>query len=172
MRYLPACPVDSKAHRAGCAVKPKRRRGIAATELALLVPFLAALILGMCELGRAVMIKDTLTNAARKGCRTGTAVNKTYQDIINDVDNILTDNNIPVADATVTVQIASYTGSSTAPSWGSYTTVTNNAGFTVNPLDKISVQVSIPATDVLWFGTHFMSNTAVESETLVMLRQG
>jgi Flp pilus assembly protein TadG len=150
----------------------RRRRGIAATEFAVLAPFLVALIIGMCEMGRLVMVKETLTNAARKGCRTGVTAGKTYQNLLDDVNKVLTDNNLPSADATITVQIASYTGTSTNPSWGAFTTVTNGSSFTPNALDKVSVQVSLPVTDVLWFAPQFMSSTSVVSEALVMLKQG
>jgi Flp pilus assembly protein TadG len=150
----------------------ERRRGIAATELALLAPLLAALVMGMCEMGRAVIVKDILTNAARKGCRTGVTPSKTYQNVLDDVNNVFSDNNINSANVTIIVQIASYTGNSTTPSWGSFTTVSSNISFTPQPLDQISVKVSIPISNVLWFSPRFMSNTTIESETLTMVRQG
>src|SRR5262249_40199686 len=156
----------------GPPANPRRRRGIAAAEFAVLLPFLVAAVLGMVEIGRLVMVKDLLTNAARKGCRTGVTPGKGYQDILNDVNNILTDNNIPPSDATITIQVASYTGTSTTPSWGPPTTVTGGSVFAPNALDQVSVKVSIPVTDVLWFTPFFTSSTAVESEMVVMLRQG
>ena len=82
------------------------RRGLAATELAVLAPFLAALLMGMCEMGRAVMVKDILTDASRKGCRTGATPKKTFQNILDDVNNILSDNHISTANATITIQTA------------------------------------------------------------------
>jgi Flp pilus assembly protein TadG len=154
------------------SVLGRRRQGVAAAELAILAPFLATLVMGMCEMGRAVMVKDILTNAARKGCRTGTTSGKGYQNVLDDVNNILSDNNLGSSNSTITVQIASYTGSSTTPSWGSFTTVTTAAAFTPQPLDQVLVKVSIPVSNVLWFSPVFMSNKAIESETLIMVRQG
>lgn len=159
----------SEHHRLGTA---KRRRAIAAAELAVVAPLLGALVLGMCEMGRAVMVKDTLTNAARKGCRTGTTVGKSYQDILNDVNNIFTDNNISAGNATISVQVATYTGTATSPSWGPFTTVSSNATFNPQPLDQVSVKVTLPISNVLWFSPRFLSSKAVESETLAMVRQG
>jgi Flp pilus assembly protein TadG len=153
-------------------VPPRQRRGIAATEFAILAPFLCALVMGMVEMGRLVMVKETLTNAARKGCRTGVTPGKSYQNILDDVNNILTDNNITAANATITVQIAPYTGTSTTPSWGAFTTVTGASSFTPNALDQVSVKVSIGVTNVLWFIPVFTSSGSVESETLIMLKQG
>src|SRR5438309_9824553 len=132
-------------------VRTKRRRAAAATELAIMAPFLATLVMGMCEMGRAVMVKDILTNAARKGCRTGVTPGKTYQNVLDDVTNIFSDNNISSANVTITVQIAAYTGNSTTPSWGSFTTVTSNSAFTPNALDQVLVKVEVPAANVLWF---------------------
>jgi hypothetical protein len=128
--------------------------------------------MGMCEMGRAVIVKDILTNAARKGCRTGVTPGKTYQNVLDDVNNVFSDNNINSANVTIIVQIASYTGKSTTPSWGSFTTVSSNSAFTPQPLDQISVKVSIPISNVLWFSPRFMSNKTIESEALTMVRQG
>jgi Flp pilus assembly protein TadG len=154
------------------SVRKWRRRGIAATEFAILAPFLCALVMGMCEMARLVMVKETLTNAARKGCRTGVTPGKTYQNLLDDVNNILTENNITASNAIITVQVAPYTGTSTTPSWGSFTTVTGASSFTPNTLDKVSVKVSIGVTNVLWFLPVFVSSGSVESETLIMLKQG
>jgi Flp pilus assembly protein TadG len=154
------------------SARSRRRRAIAATEFALLAPFLAALIVGMFEMGRAMMVKDILTNAARKGCRTGVTLPKTYQNILDDVNNILTDNSLPSSKATITVQIATYTGTSTTPSWGPWTTVSSSSSYTPKVLDKVLVKISMNVTDVLWFAPTFMAKTAIESETVIMLRQG
>jgi Flp pilus assembly protein TadG len=154
------------------AVMTRRRRGVAATELAILAPLLGALVMGMCEMGRAVMVKDTLTNAARKGCRTGVTTGKNYQDIVDDVNNIFSDNSINLANSTITVQVASYTGNATTPSWGPFVTINSNSTFSPQPLDQVLVKVSLPVSNVLWFGPQFLSNKAIESETLTMVKQG
>jgi Flp pilus assembly protein TadG len=148
------------------------RSGIAVAEFAILSPFIAFLVIGMCEMGRAVMVKDILTNASRKGCRTGATAFRVYDDIINDATNILNDNNLKAAKATITVQVAPYTGTSSSPSWGPFVPATDDASFTPGAMDMISVKVSLGVTDVLWFSPFFLPSTAVESETVVMLRQG
>jgi Flp pilus assembly protein TadG len=148
------------------------RRATAATELAVVAPFLAALVMGMCEMARAVTVKDILTNAARKGCRTGVTPGKTYQNVLDDVNDVLSDSHLSSANATITVQIAPYIWNSTTPGWGSLTTVTNDSAFTPNPLDQVLVKVAIPARDVLWFSPQFMLSKAIGSETLTMVKQG
>ncbi len=49
------------------------RRGIAATELALLAPFLLTLLMGLWEVGRYIALQDLVDNAAREGGRLGSS---------------------------------------------------------------------------------------------------
>lgn len=46
------------------------RPGVTAVEFALVAPVFLLLVFGMIELGRMVMVQQSLTNAAREGCRT------------------------------------------------------------------------------------------------------
>lgn len=46
-----------------------RRRGAAAVELAMTLPLFVLIILGIIEFGRAMMVGETLTTAARNGAR-------------------------------------------------------------------------------------------------------
>jgi Flp pilus assembly protein TadG len=148
-----------------------RRHGTAAVEFAVLAPFLFALVVGMVEMARAINMKDMLSNAARKGCNTGVSVNKTYSNITSDINDILSDHGIDPTKATITVQVATYTGGTTTPSWGSFTTVTAGA-YAPQILDQVQVKVSIPVTAVLWFAPQYFSQSSLESESVVMVRQG
>src|SRR5438270_378337 len=69
-----------------------RRRGGAAVELAVLAPFLVAVMMGMFEINRGLMVKQALGAAARKGCRTGILHQYGNADIIADATNIMRDN--------------------------------------------------------------------------------
>src|SRR5438270_7153381 len=69
-----------------------QRAGLAIVELAFFLPFLAALVLGMFELTRGLMVRQQLCAAARKGCRTGIIHQYGNTDIINDVTNVMRDN--------------------------------------------------------------------------------
>jgi Flp pilus assembly protein TadG len=129
---------------------------MAVVEFALLAPLLVSLVLGMFELARGLMVKEMLSDAAQKGCRTGVLPGKTNSDITSDVNNILADNGIASTDVTTTIQVNGRTADLS----------------TANPNDKISVKVAIPVAKVYWVGTVFLSAQSVESETVVMLRQG
>src|SRR5438270_922264 len=67
------------------------RRGSVVVEFAVLLPVLLTLMLGMFELSRAVLVKQTLTAAARKGVRTGILTLYGNTDITNDATNIMRD---------------------------------------------------------------------------------
>jgi Flp pilus assembly protein TadG len=142
------------------------RRGVAAAEFAILAPFLFFLIIGMFELARGIIVKQMLNDAARKACRTGVQPGTTNANVTAEINNILADNNFPTSDATITITVGAET--STLPLNGDVADVS-----TARPgLDYVSVKVSIPMSDVYWAGTFFLSGSTVESETVVMLRQG
>jgi len=67
-------------------LRPRRSRGQALVEFALVIPLLLLLIFGLIDLGRAVYVNNSLSEAAREGARWGSvqarsATNTTRQDI-------------------------------------------------------------------------------------------
>lgn len=153
----------------GCRVV---RRATATVEFAVVAVFLGIVTVGMAEIGRAVIIKGILTDASRKGASTAVGGNKTYSDIQNDVDDILsTDQRLPATlangKATLTVSVAAW--NSTTQTYGA-DVVVNSTTFAPNQYDKISVQVSINASDVTWLFLSYTRGT-VDSETVVMMKE-
>src|SRR5260370_20440128 len=78
-----------------------QRTGGAIVEFAIVCPILALVLLGMIELCRGTMVKVILSDAARKGCRTGIQRDRGNNDnisggitggIISDCTNIMIDN--------------------------------------------------------------------------------
>src|SRR5262245_53357546 len=81
-----------------------RRPGVAAVELAVVLPFLVFLLLGVWEVGRMVEVKQLLVNAAREGGRQASTCNKTISQVQDDVVNYLIRNGIKsVKNSDVTV---------------------------------------------------------------------
>lgn len=130
------------------------RRAAVAVEFAFVLPFLMILVLGMFEIGRGIMVKEFLSDASQKGCRTGALPGKTNADITNDVADIMRDSN--VTGYTVTVLVNGVAGDVT----------------TAQRFDQVSVKVSVPTSQVFWVSTFILTATSVESETVVMMRQG
>lgn len=51
-------------------LRTRRRRGASVVEFALVAPVLLLVVFAMVEFGRAIMVQQALTNAAREGART------------------------------------------------------------------------------------------------------
>jgi Flp pilus assembly protein TadG len=131
------------------------RRAAAAVEFAIVLPFLAVLVTGSFELARGIMVRQILTDAARKACRNGTLPNRANSDMTQDVNDVLTDNSVPTSAATITILVNGQAVDAITALQG----------------DSISVKVAVPFNKVTWTPLFFFSNSSVESETLVMMRQ-
>jgi Flp pilus assembly protein TadG len=129
------------------------------------MPLLGLLLIGMFELSRGMMAKATLCNAARKGCRAGILRQYGNNDIVNDCTNIMRADGY---DATTF----------NPPNLGAITiSVTDPKGNVLaNALDappgsKVSVQVSIPVSSVLWTTSFYMTTSMLQSDVMVMMKQ-
>lgn len=141
------------------------RSGVAAVELAFVAPLLAVIMLGMFELSRGVMVKQILTGAARKGCRTGILHQYGNSDIIKDATDVMRDNGF---DSTLF----------NPPTIGAINiTVTDPNGNTLSDaLDApsgstVSVQVVIPSTSMKLTSFYYLTSSMVESDIVVMMKQ-
>jgi Flp pilus assembly protein TadG len=141
------------------------RSAAVTVEMAVLIPILMTMMLGMFELSRAMMVKQTLTGAARKGCRTGIIHQYGNNDIINDATNVMQDNGFD-------------TSQFNPPTIGAITiNVTDPSGNTLTdaldapPGSIVSVQVSIPVSSFAWVSTIFLSGSMLESDQIVMMKQ-
>jgi Flp pilus assembly protein TadG len=149
-----------------------QRRASAVVEFALVAVVLGTVVAGMVELARAIIIKDILTDAARKGASIAVAANKTYSDIQNDVDDVLsTDNSLPttVANGKATLTVSVATWNAAKSTYGADTVVTSST-FAPNQYDKVSVKVSVNASDLPWLFLNYTKGV-LESETVVMMKQ-
>lgn len=148
-----------------CHSSRRLRKAIAAVEMALIAPILVTLALGMFELSRGVQVREILTGAARKGCRTGIIHQYGNSDITNDVTNAMQDNGF---DTTLF----------NPPNIGSINiTVTDPNGNVLSdsldapPGSTVSVQVVIPTSSVNWVSSFFLTANMVESDAIVMMKQ-
>jgi Flp pilus assembly protein TadG len=138
--------MDALPHATATRSKRRQRRGIACVEFAVVLPLLFFVVLGVCELSRAVMVKEILSDAARNGCRAGIVPGATNEAITAKINTVLTNSRLSTADATINISVNG---------------------------PALSVKVSIPYAKVAWTGTFFyMSAQSIESEKIVMMRQG
>ena len=129
----------------------RQRRGAAVVEFALVAPLFFLLVLGMIEYGRMVMVQQILTNASREGARRAVLDGITTASVQTSVNDYLSGANIT----------------------GATVTVTSNAPVAPDYANSMTVQVSIPFSQVSWLpspmylGSHTMSaNTTMRRETV------
>jgi|SRR5581483_4674515 len=134
-----------------------RRAGVAAVEMAVVLAFiLIPLAYGMIEVSRAVQVKESLTDAARAGCRLAVQPGYTNDLVTAQINQALTANGFTATDAKITIRL-------------------NGTGKDVSNAqsgDQISVKVSLHNAKTNWLLPWFLSGGMIESETLVMMFQG
>src|SRR5262245_34196930 len=81
------------------------RRGAATVELALCLPLLATLTLGICELGQALKVEAALSASARLACATACRPGCSNNDVIADAKGVLSANRIPTGQVTITIKV-------------------------------------------------------------------
>jgi Flp pilus assembly protein TadG len=165
LRSLRNAPGTTPAESTRIPPPRPRRSAVAAMEFAVLLPFLIMIVMGMFELGRGMLARETLCNAARKGCRTGILHQYGNPDIIRDVTNIMTDNGYdstkfnPPSIGTISITVTDPNGIVLADA------------LDAPPGSVVSVQVSIPVTSVAWVTPNFLPATSLESDLMVMMKQ-
>jgi Flp pilus assembly protein TadG len=132
-----------------CRSYRKHRRGASAVEFAIVAPIFILLIFGMIEYGRMVMVQQLITNAAREGARQAVLDGATTANVQSTVTTYLS--NSSVSGATVTV-------SPDPPS---------NAGAG----DPVTVNVSIPFTQVSWLPSPMYLGATTMTASAVMRRE-
>lgn len=125
------------------------RSGAAVVEFAIVAPVLFLFVFGMIDVGRAVMVQNLLTNAARDGARTAALDGASAAGVEAQVAEYLAATS--VTDATVTVS--------------------PNPLSTANLGDPVSVTVSVPFSSVSWLPSSMFMGSANLQATVVMRRE-
>src|SRR5262245_37262153 len=111
--------------------KCQARRGVAAVELAVILPILVLFIVGVWEVGRMVEVQQLLTNAAREGGRQASIGNVDTQGVKDAVKRYLKQNGLStVTDSDITVT--------------NLTDASRADPTQANQLDRFGVVVTIP----------------------------
>ena len=78
----------ARHHNSNCPPQSERR-GAATVEMALVLPVFFMVMLGIVEVGRAFMVSQLLTNAAREGSRVAIMTNSTNTEVTNTITDIV-----------------------------------------------------------------------------------
>ncbi len=132
------------------------RRGAAVVELAILAPFLAALLLGICEVGQAMRVETILATATRSACSIASIPSGTNSSATTEATTILQQANLRSDNVIVNILV-------------------NDAAAdlsTAQTNDKITVIVKLPTSATRTLATsYFSSANSYHIETVTMLRQ-
>ncbi|MEZ6058153.1 MAG: TadE/TadG family type IV pilus assembly protein [Planctomycetaceae bacterium] len=131
---------------------PTRRRGAATVETALVLPVFFLVLMGIVEVGRAMMVAQLLNNAAREGCRAGIMTGSTNAEVSTTVEDILGEMiGTTAADITVSVAVTEFTGNPPA----------NNQVASAHKRDLCVVSVEVPYDKVSWIPITWFSNRSL-----------
>jgi Flp pilus assembly protein TadG len=127
--------------------RPRRRRGAATVEFAVIAPVFFTLVFGMIEFGRMLMVEQVLTNAAREGARTAVLSGSSNSAVNTKIQTYLTGGSVNANAATISV----------TPTLASAKTG-----------DTVTVQVSIPYSSVSWLPAPWFLGNAILRGQAVM----
>jgi len=126
----------------------KKRRGAALVEMALVLPIFFTVILGIIEFGRAMMVGQLVTNAAREGARMAVVEGTTNIEVETWIQGFLGDTlGVDSSVASVTITIDPADGN---PNPG-------NQLIGAGQKDLITVDVSVPFNDVNFVPGNFLA---------------
>jgi Flp pilus assembly protein TadG len=126
----------------------RRRKGAQIIEFAIILPLFLMLVFGIFEYGRAMMVIEILTNAAREGARTAVVSGSTQAQVYTTIDNYLTGSHITGYTRTVSPDPGGAARGST-----------------------VTVNVSVPYSSVAWSPIHYITAGKVLHATASMRKE-
>lgn len=125
-----------------------KRRGTALVEMAMVLPVFLMVVLGIIEFGRAMMVANMVTNAAREGARLAVIDGNTNADVQSSITTFLeTAINVAPADLTISIAITAAAGNPDPM---------NQVG-SASPRDLINISVSVPYDSVSYIPGDYMA---------------
>ncbi len=141
-----------RQHRQRNRGRRPNRRGTALVEMALVAPLFLFFILGIVEFGRAMMISQLVTNAARDGARVAATVGSTNGSVEAAVEEFLEDSlGLEASDVDVSITVSAGDGN---PDPG------NNVA-NAQPGDKCMVTVNVPFNKLTLTKPNFLEDKSL-----------
>jgi Flp pilus assembly protein TadG len=137
----------------------QRRTGTAVVELAVVLPILALLLVGIWELGRMVQVQQVLSNAAREGARRAATGTRTIADVDTAVKNYLAAAGFNTNGYTLKI-INVTQNPSPAPG------APSDDPTAANQLDHLRITVTLPFNNVKWAFLNQITSSSTLSATI------
>jgi len=124
------------------------RRGVAAVEMALVLPVFIAVVLGIIEFGRAMWVSNLVTNSAREGGRMAVLDGSSNAQVKQAISDFLTSTlGVSSGDITTTITITPYTGNANPA----------NECANAHSRDLISISVALPFNKVALVSGNYLN---------------
>lgn len=140
----------------GNRVGQNTRRGTAAVEFAVVLPFFIIILAGVWEVGRLVQVTQIVQNAAREAARQASTGTVNLATIKTNIQNY-----IQAADPRIT----NFTGYNVTFADVTNSAITDPTGCT--QLDKFTVSVTIPFDNLRWSFTKMFTPTGTKAQATV-----
>lgn len=132
------------------------RRGAALVEMALVLPIFMAVVLGIVEFGRAMMVGQMVTNAAREATRLAIIDGSTNSAVETWVDDFLSDAvGVSAADVTTTITVVAAPGNDDP---------LNEVG-NAQARDLVTVKVSVPFDKVSYVPGSYLNGKNLSAQS-------
>lgn len=132
------------------------RRGAALVEMAMVLPIFFAVVLGIVEFGRAMMVSQMVTNAAREATRLAIVDGSTNTSVETWVEEFLTDSiNVDPSDVTVTITVVAAAGNDDP----------NNEVGNAQARDLVTVNVSVPFDKVSYVPGSYLNGKNLSAQS-------
>ncbi|MGZ0166403.1 MAG: TadE/TadG family type IV pilus assembly protein [Planctomycetales bacterium] len=132
------------------------RRGAAIVEMALVLPIFFAVVLGIVEFGRAMMVSQMVTNAAREATRLAIIDGSTNTTVETWVEEFLNDSiNVTASDVTVTITVVAAPGNDDP----------NNQIGNAQARDLVTINVSVPFDKVSYVPGSYLNGKSLSTQS-------
>lgn len=132
------------------------RRGAALVEMAMVLPIFFAVVLGIVEFGRAMMVSQMVTNAAREATRLAIIDGSTNTTVETWVEEFLSDSiSVDASDVTVTITVVAAPGNDDP----------NNQVGNAQTRDLVTVNVSVPFDKVSYVPGSYLNGKNLSAQS-------
>lgn len=137
-------------------LRSRKRKGAALVEMALVIPIFCMVVFGIVEFGRAFMIGQLVTNAAREGVRQAVTGDFTNANVSADIKSFLYSSaKISDSDVTITYTVTPAAGNPA---------VAGNEVSNCTSKDLITVNVSVPFSKVSLLPPSYLKTTSIKGQ--------
>ena len=145
-----------------------RRRGATAVEMAIVLPLLLALVFGIIEFGRAMMVQQILVNTAREATRRAVIPGATDEQVYKIIDGYLANAGIDEFDVILELDDAPHDLEEGIENGElHYSDSIENA----HSKTRVGIEVSVLHEDVAWGPLRMIASDRRISSNMILMRK-